>query len=67
MTPFCCSSRGGSHEKYRVRGVVASVEKLRGGPNGTASKSRQDVNKLQVVHILVPRICSQVICSTPHI
>ena len=47
MIPFCCSSRGGFHEKWRVREVVASIEKFRGGPDGTGTNQvRKIVNKM---------------------
>ena len=47
MTPFCCSGRGGFHVKYRVREVVASTEKFRGGPDGTETNQvRKTVNNM---------------------
>ena len=50
MTPFCCSNKGGSHEKYRVRGVVALVEKFRGEPDGAGSnQGRKIINMLELI------------------
>ena len=40
ISPFCCATRGGSHESRRDLESTASASMLRGVPLGTIQESR---------------------------